>query len=264
LTKRLLFLSLLLSTPLFAQSVGCGGVPGAVAQTPRNGCGGVPGEAAVPSLPLRWKMNEGSGLTFISSPTGDNITASNISWGTAIGVTSPTFNGTNSGGVAANDTLTNFDGTEPFSVSFWINTSVSATSALVSTIVPSSNFQGWEVQLAATGQIYFYSINDFSAPNYLGVNTSSIITLGQTTSVIVTYDGSREIAGVSVYLNGALSSLVTGSNTLTASAASGVPVYVGSRSDGSVPYSGSIGDLQIFGSVLDQTQVNAIVSAGPQ
>jgi hypothetical protein len=39
---------------------------------------------------------------------------------------------------------------------------------------------------------------------------------------------------------------------------------VGSRSDGSVPYSGSIGDLQIFGSVLDQTQVNAIVSAGPQ
>ncbi len=69
---------------------------------------------------------------------------------------------------------------------------------------------------------------------------------------------------IKCYVGGVLGTPTAATDTLSASTANGQPLVVGARVDGSVPFDGSEGDLQIFGSILTQTQVNAIVAAGPK
>jgi hypothetical protein len=210
-------------------------------------------------------MNEGSGDSFFAlAPNNNTITASNITWGTGIGVTSPIFGGTNSSGIAANDTLTNFDGTKPFSVSLWVNpASLAAESAFVSTLQLSSGAIGWEVYFGGGGAPGFFLINDFPS-NAIDVTVPGPLVVGTTTNIVWTYDGSQRAPGVSIYVDGVLGVPTVTTDTLSASTANGQPLLVGARLDGSTPFDGSMGDLQIFGTALTQAQVNAIVLAGPQ
>jgi Concanavalin A-like lectin/glucanases superfamily len=267
LTKRLLFLALLLSTPLFAQSVGCGGVPGAIAQIGKNGCGGVPGAGGgAKGLPEHWPMHDGSGDTFADATPNDNtITAKGITWGTGTGVTSPTFNGSTSTGVAAQAPITDFDGTTPFSVSLWVNTSSVAAQILVGTCVNSSNLLGWCVYTDDTNASFLIANNVNT--NVINVNVDHVTPLpSSTTNLIVTYDGSMSAQGVAIYFNGVPQAINIISNTLTASAASGVPLQVGSSADstGKIDFfAGSMSNLKIVGHVFSTDEIAAIQVAGP-
>ncbi len=97
-------------------------------------------------------MHDGSGTTFAdATPNANTITASNITWGTGTGVTSPTFNGTTSFGVAAQIPITDFDGTLPFSISVWINAVGTVESQLVGNLNPvlifkAGSFLYWEME----------------------------------------------------------------------------------------------------------------------
>lgn len=205
-------------------------------------------------------MHDGSGSTFADATCNDNtITASNITWGSGTGVTSPTFNGSTSTAVATQTAITNFDGTKPFSISVWSNASVAAAITLVGTIVPSENYQGWEFGL--DGQLIFYLLNNYPS-NYIEVTANDCLTT-TICNYIVTYDGSQTAAGVSLYIDGALESPTTLADSLSATTASGVPIHVGSRSDGTNAYSGSMSNLQIFPGVFSSGQIAAIQTAGP-
>jgi hypothetical protein len=219
-------------------------------------------------LPEQWLMHDGSGQAFVDATANDNtITTSNITWGTGTGVTSPTFNGVNSTGVSTQVPITDFDGTKAFSVSLWINPDTGADPALVSTLNPASNFTGWELGLsgggALTNGIEFFLVNTYPS-NAIQVAIGSTIAVGVIFNLIVTYDGSQTAAGISGYINGVLQSDITvTADSLSASSASGLPLHVGSRADGSVPYNGSMSNLQIFSGVLTSGQITAIQTAGP-
>jgi hypothetical protein len=218
---------------------------------------------AVLGLPEQWLMHDGFGESFAdATPNGNTITTTDITWGTGTGVTSPTFNGSTSTGVAAQTAITNFDGTKPFSVSLWINVAqIESPTEFVGNIVPGSNFQGWELNQSG-GTLLFLLINDFPS-NTIECNSAVGIAPGTTTNVIITYDGSQNGENVTFYFNGVSSPTTIVTNTLTASTASGIPIHVGSRSDGSNPYSGSMSSLQIFSGVLSTLQIAAIQVAGP-
>jgi hypothetical protein len=269
LTRLSLFvLATALCCPLavLAQQVGCGGIPGPVAQKPKNGCGGVPGTGGGPvlGLPEQWLMHDGSGSTFADATANANtITASNITWGTGMGVPSPIFNGTNSSAVAAQTAITDFDGTKPFSVSIWVNPAANGSTFVGNLLPSSSNFTGWELGLQdSVGQITFFLINSYPG-NYIIVQTLTSVTFGTPQNVILTYDGSQHVSGVTIYISGIAQPFGTTNDTFTGSSASGAPITVGNRVDGSTPYTGSMSNLQIFSGVLSTGQIAAIQTAGP-
>jgi Concanavalin A-like lectin/glucanases superfamily len=216
-------------------------------------------------LPEQWLMHDGSGQAFADATPNDNtITTTDITWGTGNGVTSPTFNGSTSTGVAAQVPITNFDGTQPFSVSIWINSALTnPEEALISTLNPASNFQGWELTTTGLTSPTFLLVNTFPS-NALEVVSVAGLLASETTNVIVTYSAATKTASdVSFYINGVLSPNQSLENSFSASSASGLPIHVGSRSDGSVPYGGSMSNLQIFSGVLTSGQIAAIQTAGP-
>lgn len=215
-------------------------------------------------LPEQWLMHDGSGTTFAdATPNANTITASNITWGTGTGITSPAFNGSTSTAVAAQTAITNFDGTKPFSVSVWINTPNSLpTMTFVSTLVTASNYQGWEFGTDPLGRPLLYLIGNFPS-DYININGQVAIVPNASTNLIITYDGSQHAAGVTFYTNGEADPVTITTDTLTTSTASGIPIQVGSRADGTDPYVGSMSNLQIFSGVLSSGQIAAIQTAGP-
>jgi Concanavalin A-like lectin/glucanases superfamily len=230
------------------------------------GGNGQPG-GSVLGLPEQWLMHDGSPSTTFADATANNntLTGTSITWGTGTHNPSPTFNGTTTTAVAAQTAITNFDGTAPFSISLWVNSGfANSQETLVSTLNPASNFQGWELAAGAPGNNVpiFFLVNDFPS-NAIEVTSGGVIPLNTTTNVIVTYDGSGHGSGVAMFINGTPVSTVIDTDALSASTAGGLPLHVGTRADGSVPYGGSMSNLQIFSGVITSGQIAAIQTVGP-
>ena len=245
-----------------------GGASGAGAPSTIGSAGGGPASSGPPPAGLleQWLMHEGSGDTFADSTANANtITASNITWGTGTGVTSPTFNGTTSTAVATQTAITDFDGTLPFSVSVWANvTSIDSQTVVVGTLNPADSYKGWEIEIGSNlaGAPSFY-LNDGSFSTVINVYSNTALNPGTVYNVIVTYDGTQTAAGVKFYVDGILSSNTVLSDALSSSTASGIPMYVGSRENVTECFYGSMSNLQIFSGVLTSGQIAAIQTAGP-
>ena len=237
----------------------------------------VSGSILNPCLISAWPMNEGSGLTLHDTSTGGTNTATisgapAVTWQSNAGFpgTTPLWNGTGNA-AAASTTLTNFDGTTPFSVSAWIKLSGLGTGeAFVGTLNPSSSFIGWEIGKQPTGGL------TTDAPTFLLVNTfptnritfiagsSNAMTTGLN-FLVVTYDGSRNVAGVTMYLNGVSIGPAAGgtTNTLSATTANGIPTTFASRIDGSSELTGAMAFVEVYNCVITSGFVSSSFASGP-
>jgi hypothetical protein len=176
--------------------------------------------------------------------------------------TTPLFNGTGYA-LASNATLTNFDGTTPFSVAVWVNTASGAEQAFLSTLNASvGTFQGWEIQNSSANGFLFFLINNFPS-NAITAAVSAPIGSGLH-YLFVTYDGSRTAAGVKMYVDGTSRTVAALHDSLGATAASGLPVRFGARNNGTDELTGAMAFVQIFNFVLTSTQVSAFFANGPQ
>jgi hypothetical protein len=255
--------SFLLSILLFMQIINTGGnrkiFPPAA--PPLNSC-----------LVSAWAMNEGTGLTLHDSSTGGTNTAA-INTGASVtwtansiksGVTSPVWNGSGDA-IASSTTLTNFDGTTPFSISIWINPSNNSDATYIGTLnAPGNVYQGWELGLNFGINPVFYLINSYVGNNYLQVTGNSFsINPGNLYYVVVTYDGSRTASGVKIYVNGSVSNSYVDNDSLSASTANGLPVRFAARNDGSNEFSGGLAYAEVYNCVLSPSTVSTYNSQGP-
>ena len=219
-----------------------------------------------------WFMNEGVGTTFFDTNTvnaNDQTFLSSIgSWGTVSGFPGNvfTFNGTG-GSTGSNNTLTNFDGTKPFSVSTWINLSSITTEAeLMSSYGASPPYTGWAITANQSGSTYFvtfYIINAYGSNAIVTNSPLSSITLNAKENVVCTYDGSKTAAGVKIYVNGVLQTPTVQQDSLTGSAANSNNLMLGDSLAG-FPIVGIEADVRIFSIALTQGQVTALFNAGAQ
>jgi hypothetical protein len=219
-----------------------------------------------------WPMNEGSGLT-LNDTSGHSNTATinsagSVTWTTPGGGlvgTFPDWTGTGFG-LATSTTLNNFDGTTPFSVGFWEKTDVpSVESAFLSTLNASAGtFQGWEVQKTSTGEVIFFLINTFPS-NAIDVLTASGASVdnGALFYIGVSYDGSKTAAGVKIYINGAVQATSTVIDTLTSSAANGLPVRFAARNNATDEFKGITAFAEVYPCVVSSAQWAANFAAGP-
>ncbi len=159
-----------------------------------------------------WKFDEISGTTVAdSSGNGFDLTT--------FGVVKPSFQaGLIGNSIEMNDTgaLDEFaargngtdldvDNTDSFSIVVWIKPLEHPIAGLiVSKMYEVAPFTGWELFISPQGQLDFSLYSDFGALNYIrGISNKSI---GQGDDewnfIVCTYDGSRNYAGMRIYMAG--------------------------------------------------------------
>jgi hypothetical protein len=228
-----------------------------------------PANLAVWAGPVqKWTMNEGTSPMSDSSGHPDNLTNSNVTYTNVSGLLSntPTYNGSTSGSVAANNSTYNFDGNSPFTVCLWANqTGASgAESAMVSNLTVGSTYAGWELGTNGNPRnaIRFYLIDNYPS-NYLVNFYTFMPTTGTAFHYCVAYDGSRTSAGAIGYINGVADTVNSTAGSLSGPATSSTLLNIGTRAGTtSDQFTGGIADVRIFNYQLSAAQVAAIYAAG--
>lgn len=229
-----------------------------------------------PCVVSAWPMNEGSGLTLHDvSGNGNNATissAGNLAWtanSIKSGVTSPVWSGLG-GAVSTSTTLANFSNTHAFSTSVWIKglTSTGTETSFINTLNTGSNYQGWEIEKQSNSDTQpdlFTSIliNNLFGNNFIQVSANTTIDDGALHYLVMSYSGSNTAGGVTTYVDGSPISTIIFSNTLSATIAGGLPVWIAQRNDGTDSMIGAMAYAEVYNCALSSAQVAAYYASGP-
>ena len=152
-----------------------------------------------------------------------------------------------------------------FSVSTWVNFDDVTNSSLFSKSNVAPTFYEYSAHISSE-QIAFglYSQGDVSGSNNIFVVTTATLTSyeGSWINLTFTYDGSRNVSGLKIYLNGDEMPTSTVENgTYVAMANTAAPFKIG-RSFGNRHLNGKMSNLQVWQAELSSTQVETLYNNG--
>ena len=152
-----------------------------------------------------------------------------------------------------------FDGSTPFSISCWVNSNdVTSFKAIVGKV--STTPTGYYIA-TFNGKVRFYASNNGST-NWLSIENSGTVTTSSFFHVVVTYDGSKSVAGTKLYVNNALNTQTLVSDTLTASISNSASFTVSSRNGASLFYDGIVDEVGIWDRELTASEVTELYNSG--
>ena len=205
---------------------------------------------------LHYKLDEsGAGGTAADS-SGNSFDASNAA-GTGTGSTTGgakwhplarDYDGTTSEFTnKSNEAAFNFDGSAAFSFGGWVLVDVGGS--CFSHMDGAAGFIGYDVFMnSSNGTIDVNLINTIST-NQINVQApASSFTVGTWIHVFVTYDGSKNASGVTLYLDGVEASLTTQVDNLTGTLATTADFMIGGRDNGAsstVNMNGRLNDVVV-------------------
>ncbi|MGI4812480.1 MAG: LamG domain-containing protein [Janthinobacterium lividum] len=180
-----------------------------------------------------WPMRDGSGQVFADSVGSSPLTAAGITWSGNVA----SFPGTPSanaktgayfaGSMSAISAISS--ASSPFTISFWLVLTAVPTSDQA-VLISNTNIAtpGFELIVNTSGQVEVAIISSVNSGNLIDVKTqANILTLGQKTHVLLTYDGSSKAAGLGLYLNGGSVPFTVAADALTGSITPQLPFSVG-------------------------------------
>lgn len=170
------------------------------------------------------------------------------------------FNGTSSKIVIGTSSTFNFERTDSFSISAWVNTTTFNNGPILSKLVNSGSYNGYEV-LVVGGNIVFL-MNNTDPSNGISVSaTSNTMSTGSWYHVVVTYSGTSLASGVKMYVNGSLCSQSVNFDNLSASILSSVAPQIGARPSGNVT-NGDLDEIGIWSRALSADEVSQLYNGG--
>jgi len=177
---------------------------------------------------------------------------------------STTFDGINEY-ISMNTTL-NIERTQPFSMSIWVKTTLSATGHLIGKIRNSSASTGYALLIDSDGKPYFDLTSSESISNYLRIGTTSAtVNDGSWHHLVVTYDGSSDVSGVNLYIDNAkIVTLTTYQNTLSSTTLNTGKFSIGRRilnPTNNYPYTGNLDEASIWNKELSSSEINNIYNS---
>jgi len=156
------------------------------------------------------------------------------------------------------------DGTDSFSCSFWMKRNSFSTEMIVSKQLNSGSYNGFAIYISQ-GRLNFL-IGSSISPNANLQGRSTNYVIGSTwNNVILTYDGSQDISGFNVYINGVSDSVVTLSNNTPTKVSNTTGFRLSGRGGGAaLVYGGGLDEVAFWnGTELTSTQANEIGSTIP-
>jgi hypothetical protein len=205
----------------------------------------------------RWHMNESSGNN-VSDDSGNGRNGTRINAPTWIfGKLNNclSFNGSNQ--YVDCNSIASFERTDAFSVEAWIKTP-STNNAIISKAFKNGSYEGWILWLDASGYLECFLINN--AP------TNLIQVRGDTSGlnddawhhVVMTYDGSSDASGVSLYVDGSPEVISIVKDTLSGTIINSANCNIGGAADGvdsTIIWNGEIDEAVIYDRVLLSSEV---------
>ena len=208
------------------------------------------------------KSYSSSGSTWIDMVSDVNIdlingptfTTNNLGTFILDGVDDYLVNGVYPNPSKGND-IFNFEGTEPFSVSFWIKIfSVPGTQRNIISTSRSGISAGWRV-VVRSQRIYFY-VN--GVDSYAATYSTQFVNYSEWINVATTYDGSELGTGMNTYHNG-----VNVNDTIVQNVVSGTtfdasqPLVIGAFPNpiGSGPLDAELSNIKVYNKELTQSEV---------
>ncbi len=156
----------------------------------------------------------------------------------------------------------NFERTNAFSISCWFKRTRSGVSEfLVAKQDSTSNSRGYTLLIPFDdNKVTFVIRNNTALSGRLIVDCTTAITDTNWHNIIMTYDGSSNVSGINLYLDGNNDTGVT-SGTLSATISNTANFQIGAK-NGSNEFSGNIDEVAVFNSELSQSDVTTIYNSG--
>ena len=193
---------------------------------------------------------------------GSGITWTDLSRsGNSSELKGPTFNSGNGGSIVFDGTndyveiqnQIQFDQTDPFTLSSWVK----SLNGINELIINNENilYTGYRLNINVNANIEIGLRNSIS--DDIAIETLNRIYANTWYHIVGTYDGTRNVSGMKIYINGVEEDTNTISNTLTSSTLSNQQTLLGIRrlSSPPDPLRGNIANVQIYNRALSTTEI---------
>ena len=155
-----------------------------------------------------------------------------------------------------------FERTSSFSISAWVKrggTGVNDT--IVSKMESSGNFRGYLLFIGTTNVVKFVLRNQNLSDRRIFVDSTSTITDTNWHHIAMTYNGSSNVSGINIYIDG-VSDTVSTSGTLGFTTLNSSPFNIGARDTNSLFATANIDEPAVFDYELTSTEVSNIYGSG--
>ena len=163
------------------------------------------------------------------------------------------FDGINEYVVCGN--IANFERNDKFSFESWVKTSGKSHAHVMLSKWSTSAYRGWLFYLSSSGKSQFLLAHTSSNRGY--ITGSDILDDNTWHHIIVTYDGSSNMNGVKIYVDGIFdSATVIGDNSLTSTILNNNNCNIGARNGYDLFFDGLIDESVIYNKELNQSEVD--------
>ncbi|HVW67314.1 MAG TPA: LamG domain-containing protein, partial [Candidatus Peribacteraceae bacterium] len=217
-----------------------------------------------PSLVAHWNFDEDTGST-VNDLAGANDAGavSGATWTSttptlAYGNTSAlSFNGTSDHVTVGDVASLEFDTSDKFSASAWVDpSSFSGYQTIIHKIDDTNSARRGYLLTLDNGKPEVWILSNFGAGNYLRVAANTTLSTGSWQQVSFSYDGSGHASGVKIYVNGAD---VTGSaivDALSGTIQNSQPFEIGYRTTAHAqPFAGLMDEVRVYDAALTASQM---------
>jgi hypothetical protein len=132
--------------------------------------------------------------------------------------------------------------------------------AIVSKMLSFGSNRGYLLSIGNTNVVKFVLRNSDTGSNRLFVDSTSTITDTNWHHILITYNGSSNVSGIKIYIDG-VSDTVTTSGTLSATTLSSAPFNIGAKNSDSLFANAEIDEVAVFNTALTAQDVQSIYLA---
>ncbi len=153
-----------------------------------------------------------------------------------------------------------FASTEKRSFSCWIKLDATGTTyGLITKQKATSDFAGWNVDVQSDSRVRFQYVESFPGSSLIGVTTAAPIdTANRWYHIVVTYDGSRDISGITIYVDGVSYVSPADENDLTGNIDTAFNMNIGARESAIHFLNGRLDEVRIYNRVLLPAEVRSL------
>ena len=215
------------------------------------------------SLVGLWHFDEGAGDTaYDSSVNSNHGTLTNMNtancWVLGKFGNALSFDGTDDYVQIANESNFDFEKTDALTLEAWVKTSSDACLNIITKMQNASPNTGYQLikhDSIRGNVLYFFLINNFATSNMIRAYGSTNIADGQWHHVAVTYNGSSNVSGVKIYVDGEPETMSWSHNNLTSSILNGLPLQISGREGSNYAFSGLIDEVRIWDIALTAGEI---------
>lgn len=209
-----------------------------------------------------YKFDESSGNAS-DSVNSVTLTNANVTYSTGKINNGAVFNSSTDSLSTSTYTNTNFERTNSFSISCWLNLTSLTSGSYIWDREDSATLRGlvWFVQSDGKLRVQFGNNNDGSNCIYVD-STASQVSTGNWYHIVLTYSGTSLASGFAMYVNGSSVGTTTLFNNLNATTQNTQSLYIGNRIAGGNDFSGTLDELGVWSRAITSGEVTSLYNGG--